>query len=490
MSTAELIDAVAQLRSEVANLSAANAAAEVARAGIAEGEDVLWKIDAAIVVFFMQAGFALLEVGSVRSKNTANITMKNLLDTCTCCLVFWLWGWSIAAGDGPFAGTPRLPVFSAGELAPASSLLWFQSYAYMATASTIVSGAIAERTQTSSYISHAVVMAGLVYPVVAHWLWSPSGWLNPRNPSSFLGGAIDCAGGAGVHLTGGIAAITGAVVVGPRAGRFNTITGEPQALPGQSLLFVVLGVFTMWFAWFPFNLGSLHTIRTIEGSGLDAVSRTVVCTVLSAASGGLTSVGLERALGKGRTWSLLQLCNGILGGLVSITAGCAVVTSYSAAIIGALGGALQRSSSYFVLHRLKVDDPVSAFSVHGACGAWSMVATALFASPSFTYAGEGLFYGGVHLLGSNVVAVVAICTWAGCICLALFWALRHVGWLRVSSEFELVGVDIGEHGGPAYGVDPTDAPRPEFPPKYEQEIPAARSAALRHIGSGEAPNSV
>ena len=457
------------LRAEVASLHLAATAMEAAF-------PINWVMVTSILIFMMQVGFAMLEAGAVRAKNTTNILLKNLIDTCTAALAFWLVGYDLAYGDGssPFAATLGHPVHAqstVGQREEAEQPLWFQQFVFAATASTIVSGALAERTRPIAYMMHTAVMVALIYPVVVHWFWGPAGWLSPGNDKAFLDGAIDIAGGGVVHLTGGTVALVGARVIGPRTGRFNELTGAPMSLPGQSTIQLVLGVFMLWTAWLAFNAGSVGGLEATQSNDPERLSRTLTCTMLSGATGGLTALLVEGYNGKVSTAQ--RAVNGILAGLVSITAGCAVVTSYAACLIGAVGGVTVYATSHFVLHRAKIDDPVDAFAVHGACGCWSLLATALFATPDFSNArSAGVFYGGgAKLLAAAALAIVAIASWSASVSLSVFGILMKARFLRIGSEAELTGLDIAGHGGSAYGLDPTDAPPREYPPVYSSAPP-------------------
>jgi len=428
-----------------------------------------------VIVFFMQAGFALLEAGSVRAKNTKNILMKNLLDACIGALIWFAWGYGIAYDGGGMCGPHKnsfighppgsesdsLGSFFIGgynwndDGTPADGYAyagwWFQ-YVFCAAAATIVSGAMAERTTLIGYLFYTMSICGFIYPVVVYWTWgggwismTPAGKCDDGRDKGFNGGLLDFAGSGIVHMTGGIAALVGAAVVGPRTGRFDE-EKKPIALPAHSTTFQVLGTFILWLGWYGFNPGST---LVIAGSGL-TMARCVATTTLSAATGGLTVV-LTDKLFISHTWDVGMLCNGILAGLVSITAGCAALKPILAVVAGLVGGLVYLLSSKTVLNVCKVDDPLDAFSVHGACGCWGVIAAALMASDEFGTAGA--FYGDGALLTTAITFIIVDVAWVGGLSLCMFVPLKLIGWLRVSPEMEEAGMDVSKHGGPAYVQD-------------------------------------
>ena len=354
-----------------------------------------------------------------------------------------------------------------------SFALWFFQYVFAAAAATIVSGAVAERAQLIAYLIYSSVITGLIYPVVVHWVWDTNGWASAFNENTgdaapLMGGQIDFAGSGVVHMTGGVAALVGAAIIGPRSGRFEGggRVGKPVPIKGHSSVLQVFGTFILWLGWYGFNPGSTLGI-TPSGYAMGA-SRSVVTTTLSAASSGITVVVLDKLVGS-KTWDVGAVCNGILAGLVSITAGCSTVYPWAAFMIGILGGLVYMLASKIVLHVCKVDDPLDAFAVHGACGFWGCFATALWAAPAYAYHGDlaggglgkpgscreecggvGLFYGCGCLVGVTVSALITEIVWVAGMSAIMFFILQVCGLLRVSPEVEELGMDVSKHGGTAY----------------------------------------
>lgn len=411
---------------------------------IATSLDTVWMLLAAMLVFFMQPGFALVEGGFTRSKNMANILMKNLLDFALGSLLFWALGFGLMFGAGHFAGQPHLFDLSFYESdLPVEGFLIFQTV-FCATAATIVSGAIAERTRFSSYILISIFISAIVYPISGHWTWG-GGWLMNADEGSFMmrtfGNTFhDFAGSSIVHSVGGWIALMGAAVLGPRIGKYGK-DKKPRALPGHNLSLATLGVFILWFGWFGFNPGS-----QLGASGevnRTAISHIFLTTNLAAASGGVASMLLSWV--KYKKPSLSMSLNGILAGLVGITAGCDLVSPGGAVIIGALCGVTMLYSVEFIDKVLKIDDPVGASSVHGVCGILGTLLTGLFATEG------GLFYGGSFgLLGAQLFGALSIGLWAATTGFLLFKLLKSLKVLRVPPRIEEEGLDIYEHGETAY----------------------------------------
>ena len=291
------------------------------------------------------------------------------------------------------------------------------------------------------------MITGFIYPVVVHWVWDGEGWISAFNADTFEGGMIDFAGSGVVHMVGGIAALVGAIAVGPRKGRFESKSSS-KSFGAHSAPLQVLGTFILFVGWFGFNCGS-----TLGVAGYShAMARAAVTTTLCAVAGGLTTTILGKIIdGK---WDLGMMCNGILAGLVSITAGCSVVESWASILIGIIGGLVCFGASRALVY-LKIDDPLDAFPVHGACGAWGCIAVGLFCTSDYTYntkGSEGLFYGGGELLGVQLLGVLTEALWVGGTTAILFFSLAMMGLLRVSEDEEEQGLDVSEHEGPSYVI--------------------------------------
>ncbi len=398
--------------------------------------DNIWVLVAAILVIFMQAGFALVESGLTRSKNVANIMMKNLMDFSAGVLAFGAFGFAIAFGAGNnFFGTEgwflNTSVFDEGYFGSLSLPTFFIfQVAFAATAATIVSGAMAERTKFKSYFVYSFVITALIYPLVVHWTWG-GGWLSQlATPFS------DFAGSTVVHSVGGWAALMGALILGPRIGKYRN--GKPTAIPGHSIPFAIIGVFILFIGWFGFNPGS-------ELAADAAVSSIALTTLIAGAAGGVAATFTVWL--KSGYPDVAMAGNGVLAGLVGITAGCAAVSPWGAFIIGALAGIIV-VASVLIIDRVGVDDPVGAISVHGVCGAFGTIMVGLLATDG------GLFYGGgTDQLISQVIGVVAVFAFIVVTTGALFMLLKVTIGLRVPAEEEIEGLDVVEHGAPGYGFD-------------------------------------
>ena len=406
--------------------------------------DTLWVLVAAFLVFFMQAGFAMVESGFTRAKNAVNILMKNLMDFSMGSIAYWAIGFAIMFGAGnAFMGTSgwfvpsqtltegaaaSTSVFSALEWSSVPTYAaWLFQLVFAATAATIVSGAMAERTQFKSYLIYSLFITGIIYPVVGHWIWG-GGWLQNMGMSDFAGSTV-------VHSTGGWLALTGAIVLGPRLGKYDA-EGNPRPIAGHNLPLAALGVFILWLGWFGFNPGSQM------GADAAEISSIAITTNLAAAAGAiLAMITAWIILGKPDAGMAL---NGALGGLVAITAGCASVTPTSAAIIGALGGIVV-VLSVLLFEKLRIDDPVGAISVHGTCGALGTILVGFFDSSNGVFAG-----GGFGLLGTQIVGVLAVLVWCLITGFILFYGIKAATGLRVTEEEEQAGLDYEEHGASAY----------------------------------------
>ncbi|NJN15699.1 MAG: ammonium transporter [Oscillochloris sp.] len=417
-------------------------------AELAVAIDTMFLLIAGALVFFMQAGFAMLTAGLTQAKNTTNILFKNLMDFVMCSIAFWAVGWGLAYGDsaGGFIGTSQFFLTSAGGDGVPVYVSWFFQVVFAGTAATIVAGAMAERTKFTAYLVYSFIITLFIYPVVVHWVWSGAGWLNTYSGSTDGNwGFTDFAGSTVVHSVGGWAALMGAIILGPRLGRFGS-DGKPKSIPGHSMALAALGTFILWLGWFGFNPGSQLAISS-QGNA-DAVALVIVTTNLAAAAGGLGA--LFTAWFRSGKPDLGQTMNGVLGGLVAITAGCAYVNPISAILIGFLAGPLVVFGAEW-LEKAKIDDPVGAVPVHLINGAWGTIAVGLFASAPGNTGTLGLFFGGgATLLMAQVVGIIAIGAWTALLAGAMFLAIKATIGLRVSKEEELSGLDVGEHGSVAY----------------------------------------
>ncbi|MGM9786704.1 MAG: ammonium transporter [Candidatus Cryptobacteroides sp.] len=398
------------------------------------GLDTVWVLLASMLVFFMQPGFALVEAGFTRSKNTANILMKNFVDFMAGTVFFWMLGFSLMHSEGNgFIGGLHLFDYSfyPDSNLPKECVLCFQTM-FCATASTIVSGAMAERTKFSAYIIISILVSLLVYPVEGHWAWG-GGWLSKLGFHDFAGSAV-------VHTCGGVIALAGAIILGPRIGKY-TSSGKSTAIPGHNLALGALGVFILWFGWFGFNPGSQLGAEGAENAR--AISKVFCTTNMAAATGGLATLVFTWILfGKP---SLSLVCNGILAGLVGITAGCDTVSVAGAATIGLICGLAMTGSVYLLDNVLHIDDPVGAVSVHGVCGILGTLAVGLFSLDG------GLFYGGGwHLTGIQAIGILSIGAWAFGLGFLMMFILDKVKGIRVGARVEEEGLDIYEHGETAY----------------------------------------
>ena len=398
--------------------------------------DNIWVLVAAVLVIFMQAGFALVEAGLTRSKNVSNIMMKNLMDFSAGVLAFGAVGFALAFGAGnSFFGTEgwflNANHFTEGSFGTLSLPTFFIfQVAFAATAATIVSGAMAERTKFRSYFIYSFGLTAIIYPIVVHWLWG-GGWLAGLGTPM-----IDFAGSTIVHSVGGWAALMGAIVLGPRIGKYGP-DGKPRAIPGHSIPFAIIGVFILFIGWFGFNPGS-------ELAADGAVSAIALTTLFAGAAGGVFAT-LTVWWRTGYP-DVAMAGNGVLAGLVGITAGCASVSPWGAFVIGALSGVLV-VFSVFLIDR-KVDDPVGAISVHGVCGAFGTLMVGLLATDT------GLFYGGgLDQLISQLVGVVSVFVFVVVTAGGLFYGIKATVGLRVPAEEEIEGLDVVEHGYAGYGLD-------------------------------------
>ena len=394
------------------------------------GVDTLWVLLGAMLVFWMQPGFALVEAGMTRSKNTANILMKNFCDFMCGSVLFWIIGFSLMFGtDHGFLGWDGLFFRSNGgnENLPVPAFFIFQTM-FCATAATIVSGAMAERTKFSNYLIYSVLISAIVYPISGHWGWG-GGWLAEL-------GFHDVAGSTLVHACGGMLALAGAMALGPRIGKYDRAK-RSRAIPGHNLALCALGVFCLWMGWFGFNPCSE---LSITGESAIHTAHVFITTNMAAATGGLAALAY--------TWlvdgkpSLSMVCNGILAGLVGITAGCDCVDVWAAAVIGLVTSAIMCYSVSFIDKKLRIDDPVGAISVHGVGGIVGTILTGVFVNPALN--------GTETTVGIQTLGAVAVCAWAFVMGLVVFYGIKYTLGLRCDKRIEEEGLDVYEHGEACY----------------------------------------
>lgn len=400
--------------------------------------DIVWVFLGAALVMFMQPGFAMVETGFTRAKNAGNIIMKNFVDYMIGSILFLCVGFAIMfGGDGAFIGTSGFfnpTSIQVVDNIPPELYIFFQTV-FCATSATIVSGAVAGRTKFTAYCAVSAFVSLIIYPVSGHWIWG-GGFLSQM-------GFVDFAGSTAVHSVGGWVALMGAIMVGPRIGKYNK-DGSANAIPGHSLTLGALGVFILWFAWFGFNCGSTIAVT-------DEIGHIAMTTNLAAAAGGLTVMFF--------TWfrykkpDVSMTLNGVLAGLVGITAGCQVITLWGSIWVGVLSGIAVSLLVPFIDSQCRIDDPVGAISVHGGCGVLGTLLVGLFANymPGTEDAVVGLFYGGgFNLLGVQFIGVVCVAAWALMTSGIFFLILKKAHGLRVERIVEIEGLDVHEHGCEAY----------------------------------------
>ena len=399
-------------------------ALEAAAEGV-NGLDTVWVLLGAMLVFWMQPGFALVEAGMTRAKNAANILMKNFIDFMAGSVLYWVVGFSVMYGAGSgFIGWEGFCYGGEDTNIPAEATLFFQTV-FCATAATIVSGAMAERTKFSMYLVISLVISLLIYPIEGHWTWG-GGWLDELGFHDFAGSAI-------VHACGGFVALAGAIVLGPRVGKYAK-DGTSRAIPGHNLVLAVLGVFILWLGWFGFNPGSQLAATGYENAV--GISHVIMTTNMAAATGGLAAL-VFTWLADGKP-SLSMVCNGVLAGLVGITAGCDCVPVWAAALIGILASVAMCVSVNVLDKRCHIDDPVGAVSVHGVGGMVGTLAVGLFSTDP------------AHTLGVQALGIAAIGLWAFVLGYAMFRLIDRLHGLRVERRIEEEGLDVYEHGEAAY----------------------------------------
>lgn len=392
---------------------------------------VLYLMVATVLVFIMHAGFAMLEAGMTRQKNAANIIGKNLMTISVGMVAYFAIGWGLMYGDqvaGLF-GADNFFLLGGSYDADATLEMDFAFQAmFAATAATIVSGAVAERMKFGAYVAVALVMTAVIYPIVGAWTWG-GGWIDALGFQDFAGSTI-------VHMTGGVAALVGAKILGPRIGKYDATTGKARAIPGHSMPLAALGTLLLFFGWFGFNGGS---VLELDGELIAAV---VVTTALAGGAGGMTA-GIYTRLSGGK-WDVAMMANGILAGLVGITAGADAVNNFMALLVGIIAGVVVTLSVRF-LDSIRIDDPVGAISVHGTVGIVGTLWVGLAATDG------GLFFGGgAELLIAQVIGVVGVAAWVAITSAILFGTLKAMGQLRVSEREEVEGLDVHEHGFPGY----------------------------------------
>jgi len=413
-----------------------------------ESLDTIWMLFASMLVFFMHSGFSMLEAGCVQHKNTQNILAKNLIVVTVGFLCWYILGFPLAFGapteTNKFAGGTHFAMDGFWN-SKAKFREWLFQGAFCATGGTIVSGAMAERTQLKGFIVYTVLLTAIIYPVIIWWGWSGNGIFNYTNDQgegeSIVKGATlqDFAGSGLVHMVGGIGALCGAIIVGPRLGRWDP--AKQEEFDGHNIPLCVLGTFFLWFGWYGFNPGSTLSMKS-QGDG-HLAGLVAVNTTLAPCVAGLIVFFLRAKVCPPRLLDVGGFCNGILGGLVSITAGCGFVKPWEAIIIGCIGGFVYQGAS-MLLSKLKIDDVVDAVPVHGACGLWGLLALGFFGNPDEGIGGNGVFYGG-NQLGTQVFAAFMIMIWVASLSVAIMLPLRLLGALRHSDEFQEAGADLMEH---------------------------------------------
>ncbi len=393
----------------------------------------IWMLVAGFLVYFMQAGFAMVEAGMCRAKNANNLMMKNLLDFVMGSLAYFAVGFAFMYGADKSGLIGMSGFFLTGDFYDVTKYRDFMfQVVFAATAATIVSGAVAERLKFNSYLIYSIVISAFIYPVYGHWVWG-GGWLSQMGFHDFAGSGV-------VHALGGFVGLAGAMVLGPRFGKYDK-SGKPRAIPGHNIPMAAIGVFILWFGWFGFNAGS-----TLNGEDL-RIAVIAVNTNMAAAGG--AAAALIAIYIKTRVWDIGMALNGALAGLVAVTAPCAVISAPSAIVIGIIGGLLV-VTSILLVENMGIDDPVGAFSVHGVNGIWGLLAVGLFADG--TYADiTGLFFGGgTEQLVKQLIGAGTVMAWAFVLGFATFKIMDMAFGIRVTPAEELAGLDLQEHGGPAY----------------------------------------
>lgn len=444
--------------------------------------DHAWLLISAFLVFMMQAGFSILEVGTIRAKNAKNIMIKNVLDACAGAFMWWGFGYAFAYGGGSYTGGPPngfigakdfffingytdcdssvdLCLYPVEPSTGGSYAMWIFQWAFAATAATIVAGSVAERCTIVAYLTYSCVLTGFIYPVVVHWIWSDYGWLSAGRDADVARGAwvqsgvVDFAGSGVVHMVGGCAALMGAIFLGPRIGRFDA-DGRMVKFSPHNAAFIGLGTLLLWFGWYGFNPGST---LGLSGGMVLLAEKVAVGTTLAAAAGGLSA--MLNSFVAYRHLDLGPLCNGILAGLVGVCSGVSVSEPWGCFAIGFFCSMFQFWVAIGV-QKLQIDDPLDAFAVHGGAGFFGLICGGLFGTRMNTdaaYSSDqpcGAFFNGCggQQLGVNILGGVMIALWVCGTCTILFGTMRLAGILRISREEELAGLDKSRHGGYAYDI--------------------------------------
>ena len=399
-----------------------------------QSANIIWMFGA-FLVFFMQAGFAFLGAGLIRAKNTTNYMTKSFMDFAIASLSFWAFGFALMWGTSA-AGIAGNTNYFLTDAADGQTYVEFVfQMVFAGTAATIVAGAVAERTKTQAYLAYSFIIGAIIYPLYGHWVWG-GGWLGAMDKID-LPAAADYAGSGVVHAVGGFVALAGAVVVGPRIGKFNA-DGSANVISGHNVGYVVIGTFILFFGWFGFN------INTGDSIGLNAIN-----TLMAGATGSIVALYI-RLVQTGKT-DILIACNGALAGLVGITAGAAFVEPWSAVVIGAIAAPIMMASLLLIERVLKIDDPVGAISVHGVTGLWGLLAVGIFANGNNGV--EGLVVGEGKQIISQLISMGVVLAWGLVTGFALFMLLKVTMGVRATEAEELEGLDISEHRLPAYADD-------------------------------------
>jgi ammonium transporter, Amt family len=417
--------------------------------------NTMWTLVAAFLVFFMQAGFMALEAGFARTRETVNILLEGIVDTCLCGILFWAFGFAFMFGSGNgFIGNQYYFLQNApltyGATGVPMLAYWLFQFAFADTCSTITSGAMVGRTGFVGDLLYSFAVSGFIYPIIGHWVWGPDGWLNTIKPAAFH----DFAGSTVVHTIGGFVALAGAIALGPRIGRKFKRDGGGMP-PGHDMVIASIGGIILWFGWYGFNPGS-----TLSAMDFQGISRVAANTTLAACAGGLTS--LFYVYPRNKVWDCGITVNGFLAGLVAVTAPCYWISPFGAIMIGMIAGVIV-VLGIDLLEWMRIDDPIGAVPVHGFCGIWGTLSLGLFATGKFGAPGptgaddsagavvQGLFYGGgANQLVAQLIGSAAVTASSFGVGLAVMYAVKATGTLRVSKEGELEGIDLHEHGGPAY----------------------------------------